>query len=225
MTFTLSHIVPWGRSFDEYRRMFALTEGDLSKPILSCADGPASFNSEMHRQGHHVVSVDPIYGCAKAEIRARIDETYEEVLAQARRNRDNFVWTTIRSVDALGRTRMSSMNQFLDDYEPGRRQGRYVAGALPDLPFVDNHFDLALCSHFLFLYTDQFSLARHMASIEEMRRVAREVRIFPLVDLDAKPSPYRDPIVAACRERGMHAEVVKVPYEFQRSADEMLQIN
>jgi hypothetical protein len=27
--FTLDRVVPWGRSFDEYQRMFALTEADL----------------------------------------------------------------------------------------------------------------------------------------------------------------------------------------------------
>jgi hypothetical protein len=32
--FTLDHVVPWGRSFDEYRRMFALTSEDLDRRIL-----------------------------------------------------------------------------------------------------------------------------------------------------------------------------------------------
>ena len=34
MPFTLDHVVPWGRSFDEYRRMFALTDDDLNTRIL-----------------------------------------------------------------------------------------------------------------------------------------------------------------------------------------------
>ena len=43
--FALDQVVPWGRSFDEYRRMFALTDADLSRVILGCGDGPASFNA------------------------------------------------------------------------------------------------------------------------------------------------------------------------------------
>jgi hypothetical protein len=44
--FTLERVVPWGRSFDEYRRMFVLSSDDLRLRILGCADGPASFNAE-----------------------------------------------------------------------------------------------------------------------------------------------------------------------------------
>ena len=58
--FTLDHIVPWGRSFDEYRRMFALSEADAQLRMLGCADGPASFNADATRQGASVVSCDPL---------------------------------------------------------------------------------------------------------------------------------------------------------------------
>ena len=48
--FTLDQVVPWGRSFDEYRAMFAMTDMDLTGRILGCGDGPASFNREATRQ-------------------------------------------------------------------------------------------------------------------------------------------------------------------------------
>jgi hypothetical protein len=35
--FTLDRVVPWGRSFDEYSRMFTLTSTDLRSKILGCA--------------------------------------------------------------------------------------------------------------------------------------------------------------------------------------------
>ena len=54
MPFTLDQIVPWGRSFDEYVKMFALTEADLEKRILGCGDGPASFNAVMRTKGRCV---------------------------------------------------------------------------------------------------------------------------------------------------------------------------
>jgi hypothetical protein len=86
MPFALENVVPWGRSFDEYRRMFALTEDDLKRTILGCADGPASFNAEVWQRGTRVVSVDPIYAFSRAEIRQRIDATYDEVMEQTRQN-------------------------------------------------------------------------------------------------------------------------------------------
>jgi hypothetical protein len=38
--FTLNQVVPWGRSYDEYRAMFALLDDNLNKPILGCGDAP-----------------------------------------------------------------------------------------------------------------------------------------------------------------------------------------
>ena len=75
--FTLDQVVPWGRSFDEYRRMFALTEDDLNLTILGCGDGPASFNAEATRRGRRVVSCDPIYRFEKPEIQDRIAATFD----------------------------------------------------------------------------------------------------------------------------------------------------
>ncbi len=50
------------------------------------------------------------------------------------------------------------MRLFLEDFEEGKKQGRYIAGELPELPFDDNSFDLAHVSHLLFLYSEQLSL-------------------------------------------------------------------
>src|SRR5215467_3173361 len=159
--FTLDRVVPWGRSFEEYRRMFGLTETDLASRILGCADGPACFNAEATRRGLAVVSCDPIYRFDVDEIRGRIAATYDEVMLQARQNADDYIWDVIRSVDELGVVRMAAMGAFLDDYPSGKAEGRYVDAELPNLPFPDGAFDVALCSHFLFLYSTQLGEAFH----------------------------------------------------------------
>ena len=119
MSFTLSQVVPWGRSFDEYVAMFALTDVDLGSRILGCGDGPASFNAVLTRRGGHVVSVDPLYRFLQDDIRERIRRTYTEVLEQTRKNAHEFIWTRIKSVDELGRVRMAAMEEFLSDYPQG----------------------------------------------------------------------------------------------------------
>ena len=115
--------------------------------------------------------------------------------------------------------------EFLMDYEDGLEEGRYIAAELPDLPFEDDSFDMALCSHLLFLYSDHLDEAFHKASIDEMLRVAKEVRIFPLLTLENKPSPHLEPVIDHLRSNGYKAEVVQTGYEFQKGADEMLQIS
>jgi hypothetical protein len=223
--FTLDGIVPWGRSFDEYRRMFALSAGDLRSSILGCADGPASFNAEATRQGQRVVSCDPLYRVDAEAIRARIAAIFDEMVAQTRQNAGEFVWDeAIPSVDALAHVRASAMERFLDDYESGRGAGRYVDAELPRLPFADGQFDLAVCSHFLFLYAKQLTVEFHVAAARELSRVAGDVRIFPLVALGGAPSAHVNPVMEALRKDGFDVSIEVVPYEFQRGANRMMRI-
>jgi hypothetical protein len=224
MAFTLDRAVPWGRSLAEYAGMFDLTEDDLGRRILGCGDGPASFNAEMDQRGHRVVSFDPVYQFTAAQIKHRVIQTYDVIMEQLRPNAQNFVWDVIRSPEALGRIRMTAMRTFLADYDQGKREGRYVAAALPSLPFGDGQFDLALCSHFLFLYSDHLPFDFHCAAIREMCRAAEEVRIFPLLDLAGRESPY---VEAGAREleRASHrVEIQQVPYEFRRGSNRNMRV-
>ncbi len=204
--------------------MFALSKADLRGRILACADGPAGFNAGMHARGRRAVSVDPIYQFAAYELRARIRATFDTVIEQARAHRDQYVWHGVRSVEELARVRMAAMEAFLADFEPGLREGRYLPGELPELPFADGEFDLALCSHFLFLYTDHLTCEFHCRAIREMCRVAGEVRVFPLLDLESRPSRYVEPVCAELRAGGYDCQVRAVPYEFQRGGNEMLRV-
>jgi hypothetical protein len=222
--FTLSQVIPWGRSFDEYRRMFALTDADRRLRTLGCADGPASFNAEATRLGHEVVSCDPLYRHDVAQIRARIEATYEQVLEQTRQNRPEFVWDTIASVEELGCVRMNAMQAFVEDFDRGRAEARYVDAELPTLPFPDTSFGLAVCSHFLFLYSDQLGEAFHHAAILELCRIASEVRIFPLLALGGQRSPFLESIVRHLLDHGHDVSLERVPYEFQRGGNQMMRI-
>ncbi len=225
MTFAYDTIVPWGRTFDEYQRMFNLSAHDLSLRMLGCGDGPAAFNAQLSRDGRRMVSCDPLYQFTAQQIRERIDVTYTNVIEQTRHDQSKFVWESIPSVDALGEIRMAAMNEFLADYETGKAQGRYVCGEAPALPFAPASFDLALSSHFLFLYSDNLSLEFHQQAIANLLMIACEVRIFPLLTYNAETSPYIDPVCAGLREAGHIVAIEQVPYEFQRGGNKMLRIN
>ncbi len=64
----------------------------------------------------------------------------------------------------------------------------------------------------------------HLASIEEMCRVAAEARVFPLLQGYGRRSPHLQPVVGRLRELGYHVEVIRVSYELQRGGDEMLAV-
>ena len=219
----LQNVVPWGRSFEEYREMFSLSDSDLVNcKILGCGDGPASFNAELTLIGGRVVSVDPLYKFSGEEIRSRIEEVYPQIMSQAEQNSEDYIWERIPNVDELGKVRMTAMNKFLDDYQIGKETGRYINASLPELPFQKMEFDLALCSHYLFLYSTHVSLNQHIIAVQELCRVAKEVRVYPLLSLDGNESEHLNPVMSALSENGIEVSLKSVKYQFQKGATNML---
>lgn len=223
MAFTLEEVVPWGRSLDEYRRMFRLGNAAETGPVLGCGDGPASFNAEWTAEGGRAVAVDPLYQFSGEAIAKRFAATRPVIMAQTRAHREQFVWEYFASPDELEAARVRAAQKFFEDYEFGVGEGRYIAASLPNLPFAEKHFQLALCSHFLFLYAEHLDVEFHLSSLREMLRVAREVRVFPLLGLNAKTSPHLEPVCAALADECKVA-VEKVDYEFQRGGNLMLRL-
>jgi SAM-dependent methyltransferase len=224
MPFTLAQILPWGRSFAEYVAMFGLTAADLDKRILGCGDGPASFNAAMYKKGKAVVSVDPLYEFSKDEISRRVQVACPTIIEQVLANQSAYVWTTITSPQHLGRIRMEAMDDFLEDYDHGKADGRYVPHELPTLPFEDNAFDLALCSHLLFTYSEQLAASFHVKAVLEICRVAREVRIFPIVEMSGQPSRHIPAVCEALDGQGVRWSIESVEYEFQRGGNKTLMV-
>ncbi|XGV96827.1 MAG: SAM-dependent methyltransferase [Leptolyngbya sp. BL-A-14] len=224
MAMKLEKVVPFGRSLDEYIKMFNLTEADLGKRILGVGDGPASFNAEATKLGYTVTSIDPVYQLGVAEILSRFNAVVDDIIHQVKASPNDWVWTYHQSPDHLRKNRIQAMDTFLNDYEAGKREGRYLIDALPKLAFPDRAFDLALCSHFLFLYSEQLNEQFHLDSIREMLRVSQEVRIFPLLTLMRERSPHLDPVMETLTDQGYRLTIKTVPYELQKGGNEMLVI-
>jgi SAM-dependent methyltransferase len=202
--------------------MFSLSERDLEAHILGCGDGPASFNAELTQHGGRIMSVDPIYQFSTEGIRSRIQRVYPGILAELARNTQQYYWASFKDPGHVGSVRMSAMNRFLADFDKGLEDGRYVDASLPELPFFDAEFDLALCSHLLFLYSEQIDAAQHIDALAEMCRVAKEVRIYPLLSLDGRVSQHVPGVLRYFNERDYIAELKPVAYQFQKGACDML---
>lgn len=223
MAFMLDSVVPWGRNLEEYKLMFQLSENDLSKKIAGFGDGPACFNYELTKRNGNVISFDLIYQFSKTDIEKRIEEVRVTVMQQMRENMQNYVWKNIRNLDELESTRMSAMKKFLSDYEKGKAEGRYIFHELPHkLPYAENYFDIGLSSHFLLMYT-ALGYDFHIASITEMLRVCKEIRIFPIVDLDANKTDLIKNVIDYFR-KDYEVEIVKTEYEFQKGDNKLLMI-
>jgi len=221
MAYELNSVVPWGRTLEEYEQMFMLSKEDMNKRIISFGDGPASFNAEMNTLGREVISIDPVYEFTGDQLKKLIDETCFQVIKQTRENEGNFVWDTIKSVDHLQEIRMKAMRQFLVDFKKGLEEKRYIPHSLPNkTSFANNEFELGLSSHFLLLYST-LGLNFHVAAISEMMRLCKEVRIFPILTLNAEIPDFYNELLERLN-RKYQTEVKKVPYEFQKGGNQML---
>ncbi|MFO7824568.1 MAG: SAM-dependent methyltransferase [Cyclobacterium sp.] len=223
MAFELKNTVPWGRSLTEYKSMFNLTGPDLNKKIISFGDGPASFNYEMTQQNKTVTSLDPIYQFSKDELNRQIVSARDTVMKQMIENQNNFVWTSIKDLEELEHIRMRAMSDFIADFELGKNQHRYVHHELPETTsFKAQVFDLGLSSHFLILYS-KLGIEFHIKSMAEMLRICKEIRIFPLLNLNAKKSEVLDGILEEFGN-GYSCSIESVSYEFQKGGNKMLRI-
>lgn len=200
--------------------MFGLTDGDLRGSILDCPGGCASFTAEATELGATVVAVDPEYATDTATMRAQGLDTLQRGTAYHREHPDEYVWRYFADADRYLAERSQAIERFAADRTA--HPERYVRALLPELPFADGEFDLALTSHLLFSYLDRLDEDFHLAAIRELTRVAREARIFPLAPMGSQSYAGLPQFLE--RLDGFDAEVRPVDYEFQRGCTEMLVI-
>lgn len=218
----LNNIILIGRSLKEYQLMFNLTEEELkNNSILSIADGIASFNAQASKKyNSQITSIDIIYNFSALKIKNRFDEVIDNVIFQIENSLDNWLWDYHKSPAKLKKHRIEIMNLFINDFI--KNKDKYIFGELPKLPPFNQSFDLALSSHFLFLYSNILNYKFHLNSILEVLKITNEFRIFPLIDLNFQKSLHLDAIIGALKNIGYSIEIVKVNYEFQKNANEML---
>ncbi|MDZ8024642.1 MAG: SAM-dependent methyltransferase [Nostoc sp. DedQUE11] len=224
MAMVLDKVVPFGRSMDEYIKMFNLTNADLNKRIIGVGDGPASFNAEMTRQGKSVVSIDPLYQFSGDQILQRFNEVVDNIINQVKATPNDWVWSYHKSPDDLRHNRVRAIQEFISDYDNGKNTNRYIFGELPNLAYHNQEFDIALCSHLLFLYSDHLDYDFHLNSVGEMLRIAQEIRIFPLITLMQKPSQHLEKIIKYYTNKSYKIDIEKVEYELQPGGNKMLKI-
>ncbi|MGB7087131.1 MAG: SAM-dependent methyltransferase, partial [Phormidesmis sp.] len=171
-----------------------------------------------------IQSVDPLYAFTGEEIRSRFYAVLDDIITQVENTPNSWVWSYHVSPAALRAHRVEVAERFYADYAAGKAAGRYTFGELPNLGYKEASYDLALSSHFLFLYAEQLDTDFHIAAIDEMLRVAQEVRIFPLLTLSQDKSPHLVPVMNHLSATGYQCQIEKVNYELQPGGDEMLRI-
>ena len=216
----LDTLVITPRPLADYRNMFRLTDAELvAGPILDCPAGASPFGAQVRAMGGTVTSVDPAYTLPRAELADRIWSDLAALRVWADTAIDPADRDDRGTTDALMRWWEPAVDEFLRDYAEDER---YVAAALPALPFPDRHFTLSLSSHLLFTYPHLMSFEAHLANVRELVRVTSgEVRVFPLADTTFTPYARLDEVRAVLLDGGVHTETRATDCTF-KGAGEML---
>ncbi|MER6304084.1 hypothetical protein ABT247_31675 [Kitasatospora sp. NPDC001539] len=190
------------RPLDEYCALFDLTRAGLAAlpgPLLDCPGGAAGLAAEARELGCRVIAADPAYALPLPAVEA-------QALA-ARKSMAVAMAARPHLYPEAGRHRPE---RYLRSWDRARRlftadsaahPQRYVAAALPRLPFADGTFALTLSGYLLFAYPELFCPERQLAALIELVRVTPGRRGPRPASARRVRAPLRTPRPAAVRAR------------------------
>ncbi|MBN2722170.1 MAG: hypothetical protein JXQ77_05075 [Campylobacterales bacterium] len=222
MSLQLDDFLITGRTFEEYAAFFDLDAASMKNTrVLDCPSGASSFIAEAKKIGIAAQGCDILYRYNADKLRLQGEKSIEKIYADTGWMADNN-FAFYHSIERHKEHRISALEKFCTDYNSA--DYKYVE--LPKLPYENDSFDLVLSSHLLFVYDDRLDLTFHEASIAEMLRIGKEVRIFPLVDYKNSRKDELDnlsPLAYQIAEK-FDAKICKVGFKFQKNANYMMKI-
>ena len=216
--------VLWGHHLDEYQQMFDLLDSDLNSRILEYGCGATAVNAQLHARHQSIISCDPLFSLEQGSLSQTVQLTFDESVDHLYSIRAQCDFSHYGSLDALIAKRREGVAECLADYELGRIEERYLPLDHDALPFEDFSFDFALSSYFLFTSLEDQDADFHLQCIRDLARVAKEVRIFPLIDGNGQPSPMLGPVLLGLQQANYGVEVRKVDYQLQLGGHAMLRV-
>jgi SAM-dependent methyltransferase len=222
MSLELDDFLITGRTFEEYAAFFAFDAASMrNMRVLDCPSGASSFVATAKSYGIVAKGCDILYRYDLAALFLQGEKSIEKIYADTSwMAENNFAF--YHSIERHKEHRKGALELFYTDYNTED----YHFTELPRLPYKDESFDLILSSHLLFVYDDKLDLAFHEATITEMLRVAKEVRIFPLVDYKNSHADKAQNLSPFAYEiaKKFGGEILKVDFEFQKNAGYMMRI-
>ncbi len=213
----------WGFHIDEYQSMFDLSDKQMRSNILEYGCAATAVNSQLAQSGHHnIISLDPWFGLDCTTLEKKINLNFEQKYIEIIRQKNNLDALNTTELDTLLNYRRAGIKCFLQDYDRGCAEKRYVECVDIATNFVNNQFNHAVSSHFFFDHSGAIKQA--VERICELVRVANEVRIFPLNDLNGTPSPGLAPVLLGLQQLNYGIEIRHVPSQLCAQGNAMLRV-
>ena len=216
--------VLWGEHLDEYSRMFGLTETDLNSRLLEYNCGATAVNAELRQENRSIISCDPLFSLEKNDFVHTVNKTFDQAVCDLRNASKQYDFSYYGGFEALVEKRRQGIETCLADYEQGVIEGRYLPCEEDVVPFENFSFDLAISTNYLFSSISPQGTDFHLQCIRELTRVAKEVRIFSLMDRDGQPSPLIGPVLLGLQQANYGVEIRTVDYQLQQGDQAMLRV-
>lgn len=235
--FVLEGIAFFGRTLNEYLGMFAISLDELKgQKILDCPSGPASFVAEATKLGIEAIGCDPLYLEDYQQLADKARKDIIQSLDRTAKTPELFYRQTPEEITAFRDEKLKAAEIFAADYTEGLKSGRYINAALPELPFADKSFDIALSGNLLFLYTDhkfggiidnsKFDYDFHLKAIQELVHVTRnEIRLYPIEMPKVGMHQFMEKLIPDLKDIGIESRIMRGTYRDIRGADHTLVLN
>lgn len=221
---SMHEVALWGEYIEDYQQMFALDDTDFDLKLLEYGSGATAVNAQLHVRHQSMVSCDALFSLNPDDLTQHVNRHFNQGIQQFKAACSHYDFSAYGSIDGLIEKRQKGVLQFLADYAKGQLEKRYLPLGQDALPFDDFKFDMALSSSFLFSGDEMQDVDFHLNCIRELARVAKEVRIFPLIDRDGQPSPLLGPVLLGLQQSNYGVEIRDVNYLLQLGGHAMLRV-
>jgi hypothetical protein len=217
--------VLWGHHLAEYRDMFALPKDLSDLKLLEFGSGPTAINAELSAKGLDIVSCDPWFDMDMRHMQQQFQLLFREQVSRVSAHPSQFDFEKYGGIEVFLAKRQEGMQTFFKDFPQGFAEGRYCGLQAGKLPFSSARFDLALCSNYLFADIPEQNLGFHLYWIQELTRVAREVRFYPLTDQEGRVSDRLGEVLLALQQDNYQVAIENVPFRLVPASKAVLKVS
>lgn len=218
-----AHAPGWVYNLADYRQMFDLTDADLQLKILDYPGGISSVNAELSQINGSVVSGDQFYEHENKSIKDYADKILQQNISHLHNHKAILQQSSEQATEQLIAQWAERKAQFLTHFNADKNKNHYKNMRMPVLPLENHEFQLALCSDLLFHTQGREGYSPEQL-IEELCRVALEVRVYPLLNENGAIAPTLGPVMLHLQEHDFGVEVRSIAYHELSGGNAMLRI-